>query len=640
MNSKKIFRLSGAVLLSLSMGACSTSTAAAAATAEASASTDVADSVQFADYAQDTAALTIDNSKWSYDADNNVYYQIGISYAATADDADYETMAVYVPGAYMNATANGDGTYTCTVNASGTAGSYTAATAPVVFPVNTPGYAAQAAATSYSYDGLSDYLSAGFIYVYAGLRGRITSMSGSTTTVSDTYDGGAPWGVTDLKAAIRCYRLNASELPGNAEEIYTFGMSGGGAQSALAGATGDSALYYPYLEKIGAAMKDADGNAISDAVAGSMCWCPITSLSIADEAYEWNMGQFMDSGTRADGTWTKSLSSDLANAFASYINNAGLVDENGNTLTLSESSSGIYLSGTYYDYLMKVITQSLNNFLSDTTFPYTPNSSTQASGNFGGGGTVPSGSGVSGGSASGTMPSGAPGGSMPSGGMGGSTDSSSSTTYETVQDYIDSLNADGTWITYDASTNTASITSLADFVTHCKTATKDVGAFDAVDASQGENAVFGNGNTVSKHFDSLEANLISTNQSAYSALSGWDSSYLDAYAEDLAYTDEIGTGMTVRTEMYDPMYYLLSGSEGSGTSTVAAHWRIRTGIDQGDTANTTEINLALALNACSSVKDVDFETVWGLGHTMAERTGDSTTNFITWVNQCVAADAA
>lgn len=313
------------------------------------------------------------------------------------------------------------------------------------------------------------------------------------------------------------------------------------------------------------------------------------------------------------------------------------MDENGNTLTLSESSSGIYLSGTYYDYLLKAITQSLNNFLSDTTFPYTPNSSTQASGNFGGGGTVPSGNGVS---ASGTMPSGAPGGSMPSGGMGGSTDSSSSTTYETVQDYIDSLNADGTWITYDASTNTASITSLADFVTHCKTATKDVGAFDAVDASQGENAVFGNGNTVSKHFDSLEADLISTNQSSYSALSGWDSSYLDAYAEDLAYTDEIGTGMTVRTEMYDPMYYLLSGSEGSGTSTVAAHWRIRTGIDQGDTANTTEINLALALNACGSVKDVDFETVWGLGHTMAERTGDSTANFITWVNQCVTADAA
>jgi hypothetical protein len=34
-------------------------------------------------------------------------------------------------------------------------------------------------------------------------------------------------------------------------------------------------------------------------------------------------------------------------------------------------------------------------------------------------------------------------------------------------------------------------------------------------------------------------------------------------------------------------------------------------------------------------RDVDFETVWGLGHTMAERTGESTENFIQWVNECL-----
>ena len=61
-------------------------------------------------------------------------------------------------------------------------------------------------------------------------------------------------------------------------------MSGGGAQSALMGSTGDSALYDPYLEQIGAV------SGVSDAVLGSMCWCPITSLDSADEAYEWMMG--------------------------------------------------------------------------------------------------------------------------------------------------------------------------------------------------------------------------------------------------------------------------------------------------------------------------------------------------------------
>ena len=65
---------------------------------------------------------------------------------------------------------------------------------------------------------------------------------------------------------------------------------------------------------------------------------------------------------------------------------------------------------------------------------------------------------------------------------------------------------------------------------------------------------------------------------------------------------------------------------------VASYWRIRTGINQSDTALSTEINLALALVAYGA--DVDFETVWGQAHVEAERTGDSTTNFIAWVVEC------
>ena len=51
-------------------------------------------------------------------------------------------------------------------------------------------------------------------------------------------------------------------------------------------------------------LTDDSGANISDAITGSMCWCPITALDIANEAYEWMMGQFCASGTRADGTWT------------------------------------------------------------------------------------------------------------------------------------------------------------------------------------------------------------------------------------------------------------------------------------------------------------------------------------------------
>lgn len=66
---------------------------------------------------------------------------------------------------------------------------------------------------------------------------------------------------------------------------------------------------------------------------------------------------------------------------------------------------------------------------------------------------------------------------------------------------------------------------------------------------------------------------------------------------------------------------------------MAKYFRIRTGLSQGDTAVCTEVDLALALTAYGC--DVDFATVWGVGHTKAERTGSSTENFISWVNSCL-----
>lgn len=58
------------------------------------------------------------------------------------------------------------------------------------------------------------------------------------------------------------------------------------------GVTGNSDLFEDYLNSIGAAMKDANGNEIKDNIKGSQCWCPITNLDTADAAYEWNMGQY------------------------------------------------------------------------------------------------------------------------------------------------------------------------------------------------------------------------------------------------------------------------------------------------------------------------------------------------------------
>ena len=602
-----------------------TSEAISAESTEATTETSVVTEEAVLDPTKDDAysdALTFDNSAWNYDADNDVYWQIGVQYAATPETTEYETLGIYVPGAYMTATDNGDGTYTAAINDSGTLNGFTAKTAPIMFPVNTPGYSAQQAPTAYSYDGLSSYLQAGFIYVYAGMRGRANGYDASGNL---SYSGGAPWGVTDLKAAIRYIRYNKNILPGNTDSLFVFGMSGGGAQTSVIGASGDSELYFPYLESLGAAMYDANGNYISDAVTGAMAWCPITSLDYADAAYEWNMGQYSSTGTRADGTFTSVLSKDLAAAYAEYINTLGIKDENGNVLVLQESESGVYAAGSYYDYLVSTVETSLNNFLADTTFPYTDSgSSFMAGGNFPGGGTPPEG-GIPGG---GTPPE----GGFPAGGPGGNNSSSEeAVTYQTVEEYIVALNKDGEWLTYDAATNTVKITSLAGFVNSQKNPSKSVGAFDALDRSAGENDVFGNDTADSLHFDFVLADLLAANQQTYASYSDWDASYVDAYSSDLQALDKLGNSIQYRQNMYNPMYYLLPYYEGYQTSTPATYWRIRTGIEQGDTATTVEMNLALALENYDGVDSVDFATVWNQGHTMAERSGDSTTNFINWV---------
>ncbi|MDU1603145.1 MAG: subtype A tannase [Clostridium sp.] len=589
-------------------------------------------------YNQNNEALKFDTAKWNYDETNNVYWTMGVQYCSDPESTDYETMAIYVPGEYMTGTKNSDGTYTCEINKSGEVNGYTSETAPIILPIDTPGYSAQAAPTSYNYDSAASYLKAGYVYVVAGMRGR-SSLQG--TSEDQGFSGGAPWGVTDLKAAVRYYRFNESLLPGDTDRFFSYGMSGGGAQSALMGATGDSELYYPYLESIGSAMTDADGNVISDAIAGSMDWCPVTSLDYANEAYEWNMGQYFTTDTRDSSSFKSALSKDMAASFAEYVNKLGLKSEDGTELTLSESEAGVYNNGTYYDYILNEIQTSLNNFLSDTTFPYTYTQGKIQIGNTassGGGEGIDlsrnPGQGVN---KDGQMPpQGQNGGrGQGTGMMQGGAQSSESKTYETAQEYIDSLNSDGTWIAYDSQTNTAKITSVEDFVKHCKEATKPVGAFDSVDLSRGENNLFGNGQSTALHFDSVESSLLSKNESNYSQYSDWDSSYITSFEDDLKSEDSVGTDMQTRVNMYNPMYYLSSYYSGYNTSKVAKYWRIRTGINQTDTALTVETNLKLALQNYDGVESVDFATVWGQPHTTAERTGNSTDNFISWVDECL-----
>ena len=466
-------------------------------------------------------------------------------------------------------------------------------------------------------------------------------------------------------------------------------MSGGGAQSVLMGATGDSTLYAPYLTAIGA--QDA-----SDAVLGSMGWCPITGLDVADEAYEWMMGATRDGLTEEE----QAISNSLAAAFATYVNEAGITDENGSTLSLDESEDGIHQAGSYYQRVLRAIETSLNDFLKDTEFPYDASAASAGMGGPGGGGpdgmgrpggapspdgnnqdnvatdaansdtdTVPdesssgTGPGPDGGTGGARRGAGGPafletdGTALPDTGEDAPTDDadlddaegidevtnsdyeaiddisrtqnsggvSLSGTYETAADYIDALNADGEWVSYDETTNTATVESVASFCAALKHASKGLGAFDQLDRGQGENTLFGVGGAPA-HFDATLARILEEQGNTYAA----------DYAADIKLVDTQGSDMQTRVNMYTPLYYLLSTSEGHGTSQPAKHWRIRSGINQGDTALTTELNLAMALQADNRVESVDFAAVWGQGHTQAERTGTAEENFIAWVKGCLA----
>ena len=100
---------------------------------------------------------------------------------------------------------------------------------------------------------------------------------------------------------------------------------------------------------------------------------------------------------------------------------------------------------------------------------------------------------------------------VPKAGMSGrgNQNSHSYKTYNNVIEYIEAKNADSERISYDSSTNKATITSVGDFIKNCKSPSKDVGAYDTLNRDQGENKVFGtNPDDKVKHFYEIMYNIL------------------------------------------------------------------------------------------------------------------------------------
>lgn len=578
-------------------------------------------------------SLAVDMKAWHYDASHGVWWQVGLAYCAKPASTTYEKLAIYVPGAYLKPTdenvdlskAKDTSTYACEVDEEGTVGQFTAATAPIALPINAQDYTAQAAATGYLYDGLEPYLAAGMVYVYAGCRGRANGYE-STNTGDGFFSGGAPWAVTDLKAAVRYLRYNAKVLPGSTDRIVVFGHAAGGLLASVMGTSGASELFKPYLTKIGAATHDAEGTFFGDEVAAVACWCPEAAAASSDAAYEWELGQFDASGTRAEGTWTRLLSNDLAVTWAGRVNELSLHGDDGTTLTLDETDGGIYTDGPYYEHLVGLVESSAASFLSKATFPHT----------FAAGVAVEAfpGSGVSAdASVVPATPTSAPAqGASSVAGAAGATGSQAEVTFASRGDYVSALNAEGHWLTYNESKGTVRIAGLTSFVHARRMPTLGVCAFDSTERSSATNQLFGNDDQDSLHFSAEISDLLTQHSDTYAQASDWNASLPGDWAGDLKKTDSLDQPMDVRRNMYDPLYYVGGSSEGFGSAKVATHWRINVGMGQTTAPLTTGVNLALALKSYDGVGDVAFTPVWDKGDTLAEEgDADAAGALLSWV---------
>ena len=591
--------------------------------------------------------LAINMDAWRYDAEHDIYYQLGIPYCLSPAAEAYESLAIFVPGAYLipkdrskedpeksskDKPRGDDKPRSCTINERTKVGEYTARTAPILMPINSGNLSGQMCPTYYGPTGLDSYLSEGCIYVYAGFRGRT---SGFESTGGGVYPGGDPWPLVDVKAAVRFLRYNADVLPGNTDRIFAFGFSLGGGLSTLLGASGDSKLFDPYLEEIGAATYNAEGEDLSDAISGSASWCPVTSFDTADASYEWMMGQYSDEGTRAEGTWTRLLSRDLATAYGEYVNEVGFKNGEGDTLLLDETSGEIFADGSYYSHLIDLVQQSASTFFESTTFPYTYTPQHVLNASFPG---DPSSQTAGAGTADVDKATG-DASAQAAGAAGESTTPEGtvqvqSMVYGTQEDYLNSLNADTWWLTINERRSTVRITSLGDFVRHLKKAAKGVCAFDDMSRSSVENQLFGVEDASSLHFSRMVSDALGKRKDAYAKAKGFDAAFVRDWTEDLAKIDSLGSDMRTRVNMFNPLYYLSEAYEGNATSTVAAHWRINSGLFQTDTSLCTEANLALALGQVKNVSDVAFTPVWGQGHVLAEVSGTAEKNLVEWVKGC------
>ncbi|MFC2424499.1 MAG: subtype B tannase, partial [Fusobacterium polymorphum] len=317
--------------------------------------------------------------------------------------------------------------------------------------------------------------------------------------------------------------------------IISNGTSAGGALSALLGATGNSSDYLPYLKEIGAAETRDDIFAVS-------AYCPITNLENADTAYEW-MYNGVNSYSRME-----------------FTKNTSAKEYNDRSLTHST------VQGNLTDEEIKI-----SNKLK-TLFPIYLNSLklTDDAGN-----------------------------SL-------TLDKNGNGSFKTylatiIRNSANNALKDGKDISQFKKAftieNNKVIAVNLDIYTHIGDRMKSPPAFDSIDSSSGENNLFGDEKSDSKHFTKFSFNIANKDAIEYFRTGKFNDKNNKIVVPKMADKNII--------KMMNPMYYI-------DNNTSTKYWRIRHGAIDKDTS--LAIPAILALKLKNSGKVVDFASPWGQGH--------------------------
>ncbi len=531
---------------------------------------------------------------WSYDEKHNCYCLEDVVYTPNPSAVQFQRLNIYVPAAYMNP----DGTLK-----EGAMGKYTTQTAPVIFENNAAGYAEMMQHKldeGRNYGG--QYLERGMIYIHCGCRGR------QTMDAKGNYIGKSPISLVDFKTAIRFIKHNRNALPGLVDKMVSIGWSAGGAMSALIGVTGDNTNYAELLEENGAFMDE------SDAVFAAQVYCPIIDLEHADAAYEWQFrGQYkyepspFGPGGELDG-FRKELSYQLAEDYVEYFNGLGLKhSESGEALVLGVDGR----SGTAYEYLMQKLSESATIYLEklekgELEEKYTVSDYINGNYEFE---TV---------DIEAIMERNRK-----------RDEEDRKAREEALLHQEDGEEVEGfghrvkvmgpppkKWVKGDEKSNwllwdgtKATVTDLDSLRAVHRPRMKACPSFDFLDATCGENQLFGNAMVDYMHFSEITADSIAKLAEKYPKEAA---EYVTAYKKDVQ-----SEGMEERIYKVNPLNFI--GTKES--SKQAEHFRIHVGGGDADTSYLMSLILAVKLQN-AGISDVIYQILWGQPHCEADYKGE------------------